>query len=138
MQTQKDGLLDVEYYKMVTGNQLHPDDPYKVSGIPRSTAKKFLNIMLNIKGKSSVSGAVNKWLKVLASNAEKRDYQTAVENVGDNAKIMDAVLKRNQPIAKCFFKGKAMGQHYALVRHLLSWCCHRHSQPLFGNLFFLH
>tara|TARA_B110001450_G_scaffold104142_1_gene98614 strand:- start:834 stop:2066 length:1233 start_codon:yes stop_codon:yes gene_type:complete len=100
-------------YKTVTGNQLHPDDPYKVSGVPRSTAKKFLNIMLNIKGKSSVSGAVNKWLKVLASNAEKRDYQTAVKNVGDNAKIMDAVLKRNQPIAKCFFKGKAMGQHYA-------------------------
>ena len=100
-------------YKMVTGKQLHPDDPYKVSGVPRSTAKKFLNIMLNVKGKSGVSGAVNKWLNVVASNAEKRDYQTAVENVGDNAKIMDAVLKRNQPIAKCFFKGKAMGQHYA-------------------------
>ena len=100
-------------YKMVTGKQLHPDDPYKVSGVPRSTAKKFLNIMLNVKGKSSVSKAVNKWLKVLATNAEKRDYQTAVENVGDNAKIMDAVLKRNQPIDKCFFRGKAMGQHYA-------------------------
>ena len=69
--------------------------------------------MLNIKGKSSVSGAVNKWLNVEASNAEKKDYQIAIENVGDNAKIMDAVLKRNQPIAKCFFKGKAMGQHYA-------------------------
>ena len=69
--------------------------------------------MLNVKGKSSVSKAVNKWLKVLATNAEKRDYQTAVENVGDNAKIMDAVLKRNQPIDKCFFRGKAMGQHYA-------------------------
>ena len=100
-------------YKMVTGNRLHPDDPYKVPGVPRSTAKKFLNIMLNIKGKSSVSGAVNKWLNVEASNAEKKDYQIAIENVGDNAKIMDAVLKRNQPIAKCFFKGKAMGQHYA-------------------------
>jgi hypothetical protein len=49
----------------------------------------------------------------VATNAEKRDYQTAIENIGDNPKIMDAVLKRNQPIAKCFFRGKAMGQHYA-------------------------
>ena len=65
--------------------------------------------MLNVDGKRGVSGAVNKWLKVVASNAEKKDYQIAIENVGDNAKIMDAVLKRNQPIAKCFFKGKAMG-----------------------------
>jgi hypothetical protein len=100
-------------YKMVTGNRLHPDDPYKVPGVPRSTAKKFLNIMLNIDGKRGVSGAINKWLKVVATNAEKRDYQTAIENIGDNPKIMDAVLKRNQPIAKCFFRGKAMGQHYA-------------------------
>lgn len=100
-------------YKMITGKRLYPDDPYDVLGVPRSTAKKFLNIMLNSDGKRGVSAAFNKWLKYVASNAEKRDYQTAVKNVGDNAQIMDAVLKRNQPIAKCFFKGKAMGQHYA-------------------------
>ena len=100
-------------YKIVTGKRLYPDDPYTVSGVPRSTAKQFLNIMLNIKGSSSVSGAVERWFNLDASIAEKRDYQTAIENLGSDSKIMRSVIERNQPIAKCFFNGKAMGQHYA-------------------------
>ena len=100
-------------YRMVTGKSLRPDDPYKVTGVPRSIAKKITNIMLNSETKTAAASAVNKWLKESADNAHKKDYERAVENIGTNTMMMDAIRKRNKPIANYFFKGKEMGQHYA-------------------------
>jgi|TARA_B110000093_G_C12934515_1_gene395125 hypothetical protein len=100
-------------YKTITGRPLHPEDPYKVAGIPRSVAKKFVNIMLNSSDKRGVSGAVNTWLNGDANNKERIDYEKAVSNIGQNTQIINAIMARNKPIAQCFFKGTAMGQHYA-------------------------
>ena len=101
-------------YQAITGQRLHPNDPYQVTGLPRVIAKKYANIMLNTASTKSASGAIGKWLK--DKRTKKRDQEAhakAIARFRGRPAIMDAILERNEPIKNCFFQGKAMGQHYA-------------------------
>jgi hypothetical protein len=100
-------------YRHITGRALVPDDPYRVNGIPRDIAKQFLNIMLNCEGRNAACQAINKWLKNEANAEQQKSYAKAVSKLGSNAKIADAIAARNQPIKHCFYRGKALGQHYS-------------------------
>ena len=102
-------------YKQLTGSSLYQqgEDPYAVEGIPRSTAKKYLNMMLNNYSRQGVIGAIRKWLNKEASKLEIRDHDKAIERLKTRGAIMEAIEERNLPIKQCFYQGKAMGQHYA-------------------------
>ena len=101
-------------YLMMTGKRLSPDgDPYDVAGIERSAVKQYLTIMANTPNKYAAAGAVSKWLKEGKERVEAKPAAIAAEKkFGSKEAVINAILKRNRPIAKCLMKGKAMGQHY--------------------------
>lgn len=102
-------------YRYLTGSSLYQqgEDPYAVEGVPRSIAKKYLNIMLNNSSRQAVNGAIRKWCYKEASKLERKDLCRTIEKLKTRSAIMNAIEERNRPIKQCFYQGKAMGQHYA-------------------------
>ena len=101
-------------YKMMTGERLSPHgDPYEVDGLEREAVKAYFTIMLNTKGIFGAEEAVKNWLKKKSVKPEKKAPAIAAEKkLGSKRAVIEAIVKRNQPIASCLMRGKAMGQHY--------------------------
>jgi hypothetical protein len=99
-------------YRYVTGEFLHPEDPYEVDGLHRETVKYLMKMMLNNGSRSGASGAARSHLNELSRKAAER-FELDSKNHGGIAAMMRLVEERNDPIAKCFYQGKAQGQYYA-------------------------
>ena len=101
-------------YLMMTGSRLSPaGDPYDVDGIERDAVKQYLTIMANTPNKYAAAGAISKWLTKGKERSEAKPAARAAEKkFGSKEAVINAILERNKPIAKCLMKGKAMGQHY--------------------------
>ena len=99
-------------YEALTGKRIYPDDPYAVEGVPRSIAKKVINICLNTHI-FKLYGAFNFWLKEEATAKEKQDFQTAKQNLKTKKNIFNACMERNKPIGRAFLQGVYWGQYWA-------------------------
>ena len=99
-------------YRYVTGEFLHPEDPYKVDGLHRDTVKHLMKMMLNNGSRKSASGAARSNLNELSRKAAER-FELDSQKHGGVAAMMRLVEERNAPIAECFYQGKAQGQYYA-------------------------
>jgi hypothetical protein len=100
-------------YKHLTGEFLAPQDPYEVDGMARSTAKFLANIMINNESQRAASLTANKNAPEKLKAHELKRYEQDRKKFGSVSKLMTAIAERNAPIAECFFKSKATGQHYA-------------------------
>ena len=101
-------------YLMMTGKRLYPHgDPYDVEGLERDVVKQYLTIMVNTPNIFFAEGAVSKWLAKGKERIEaKPDAIAAEKKLGSKGAVINAILKRNKPIAPCLMHSKAMGQHY--------------------------
>jgi hypothetical protein len=101
-------------YQMMTGERLSPHgDPYEVDGLERKAVKRYFTIMLNTKGIFGAQMAIENWLLKKSVKPEKKAPAIAAEKkLGSKKAVIEAIVKRNQPIASCLMRGKAMGQHY--------------------------
>ena len=101
-------------YQMMTGERLSPHgDPYEIEGLEREAVKAYFTIMLNTKGINGAELAIGNWLKKKSVKPEKKAPAIAAEKkLGSKRAVIEAIVKRNQPIASCLMRGKAMGQHY--------------------------
>jgi hypothetical protein len=99
-------------YRYVTGEFLHPEDPYEVNGLHRDTAKHLMQMMLNNGSRRGASMAAKANLASLKKSATEA-FESDSQKHGGIAAMMRLVEERNAPIAKCFYQGKAEGQNYA-------------------------
>ena len=99
-------------YRYVTGEFLHPEDPYEVDGLHRDTAKHLMQMMLNNGSRRGASMAAKANLASLKKSATEA-FESDSQKHGGIAAMMRLVEERNAPIAACFYQGKAQGQYYA-------------------------
>ena len=102
-------------YRMMTGQRLYPDgDPYEVDGLERCVVKQYLTIMTNTSSVKFAEDAVSKWLTKGKKRIEAKSAAIVAEKkFGSKRAVINAILKRNKPIAPCLMHSKAMGQHYS-------------------------
>jgi len=73
-----------------------------------------LTIMVNTPNIFFAEGAVSKWLAKGKERIEAKPAAIAAEKkLGSKGAVINAILKRNKPIAPCLMHSKAMGQHYS-------------------------
>jgi len=99
-------------YRYVTGEFLHSEDPYEVDGLHRETVKYLMKMMLNNGSRRGASMAAKENLASLKKRAAEA-FESDSQKHGGIAAMMRLVQERNDPIAKCFYQGKAQGQYYA-------------------------
>ena len=99
-------------YKYMTGEFLHPEDPYKVDGLHRDTVKHLMQMMLNNGSRKGASMAAKANLTSLKKSAAQA-FDLDLQKHRAVATMLRLVEERNAPIAECFYQGKARGQYYA-------------------------
>ena len=113
----------------MTGEFLHPEDPYKVDGLHRDTVKHLMQMMLNNGSRKGASMAAKANLTPLKKSAAQA-FDLNLQKHRAVATMLRLVEERNAAIAECFYQGKARGQYYAWLESNLVFQVAKHLSDL--------